>query len=111
MGNATMLILAIVVLVLVSKQNKYNNSAGEGHECVVHPRISIFITADLQLVSELFENEHADDADNPSDYQDDCDTGQYEQWYPNGCDHPYPRVWELAPDFQECQYAGQQQED
>lgn len=38
----------------------------------------IGFAADLQLVSELFKNEHADDADNPSDYQDDCDTGQCE---------------------------------
>ena len=53
MGNATMLILAIVVLVLVSKQNKYNNSAGEGRECVVHPRISIFIEELYLCVSDL----------------------------------------------------------
>lgn len=32
----------------------------------------------ILLVSELFKNEHADDSDNPSDYQDDCDTGQCE---------------------------------
>lgn len=38
----------------------------------------IGFAADLQLVSELFENEYAYDADNPSDYQDDCDTGQCE---------------------------------
>ena len=36
------------------------------------------VAANLQLVSELFENEYAYDADNPSDYQDDCDTSQYE---------------------------------
>jgi hypothetical protein len=36
------------------------------------------VAAGLQLVSELFENEYAYDADNPSDYQDDCDTGQCE---------------------------------
>lgn len=36
------------------------------------------VAADLQLVSELFENEYAYDADNPSDHQDDCDTGQRE---------------------------------
>lgn len=68
----------------------------------------IGFAADMHLVSELFENEYAYDADNPSDYQDDCDTGQCEQRYPYGCEHPYPRVWELAPDFQECQHAGQQ---
>lgn len=38
----------------------------------------IGFAADMHLVSELFENEYAYDADNPSDYQDDCDTGQCE---------------------------------